>query len=102
MVISLPPQSAGYAFQYWPQTGYPDCGCHGFPGSLQGNVVRVVQIMPRLLPSTAFPLQSPVLDPPFDAVYSKLPTVSPSQQQRKKVHSYVGHFKSSAHCVFSL
>jgi len=83
MVITLPPQSAGYTFKHWPQTGYPDCGCHGFPGSLQGNVT-VGQIMPRLLPPTAFPLQLPVLDPPFDAVYSKLPTASLSQRQRKK------------------
>jgi hypothetical protein len=63
-------KSAGYTFQYWPHTGYPDCGCHGFPESLQENVVTVVQIMPRLLPSTSFPLQSPVIDPSFDAVYS--------------------------------
>jgi hypothetical protein len=84
VVITLPPQSAGYKVKYWPQTGYPACSFHGFPAGIQGNVGTVLQIMPRLLASTAFPLQSTVIDPPFDAVYSKLPTASLNQRQRKK------------------
>jgi hypothetical protein len=43
MVITFPQQSAGYTFQYWPQSGYPDCGCYGFPESIQGNVSTVVE-----------------------------------------------------------
>ena len=68
-----------------------DCAFHGFPESLHEYVWTVLQIMSRLLPST---LQSSVIDPPFDAVYSKLPTASLSQRQRKKYINifHVFHF----------